>query len=91
MSNQRQHQRTPLKVQFKMWHDSFGEAQVMTRDVSESGVFLITDKVDVELPPVGTILKGQVQNMMQGAPIVTMEVVRIEPVGLGLRFVEKQT
>lgn len=87
MSNQRKHQRTPLKVQFKIWHDSFGEANVMTRDVSDGGVFLITDKMDADLPDTGTVLKGQVQNMMDDAPIVTMEIVRLEPSGVGLRFV----
>ena len=91
MSNQRKHQRTPLKVQFKMWHESFGEALVMTRDVSEGGLFLITDKLEAELPPVGTVVKGQVQNMLDDAPIVTMEIVRIELVGLGLKFVEEDS
>ena len=86
--NQRKHQRTPLKVQFKIWHDSFGEAMVLTRDVSEGGVFLITDSVDVDLPEIGTVLKGQVQNVMDDPPLVTMEIVRMEPVGIGLRFIE---
>ncbi|MDX1692938.1 MAG: PilZ domain-containing protein [Ketobacteraceae bacterium] len=88
MSNQRKHQRTPLKVKFRIWHDSFGEAVVMTRDVSEGGVFLITEKTDVEIPPTGTVMQGQVQDVMDDPPIVTMEVVRIEPMGIGLRFVE---
>lgn len=61
----------------------------MTRDVSDGGVYLITDKMDAELPPAGTILKGQVQNMMDDPPMVTMEIVRIEPMGVGLKFVSE--
>ena len=90
MSNQRKHQRTPLKVKFKIWHESFGEAIVMTRDVSEGGVFLITEKTDVEIPPEGTVMRGQVQDVMEDPPMVVMEVVRIEPMGVGLRFIDNQ-
>lgn len=88
MSNQRKHQRTPLKVKFKIWHDSFGEALVTTRDVSEGGVFLITEKTDVEIPATGTIIQGQVQDVMDDPPLVVMEVVRIEPMGVGLKFIQ---
>lgn len=88
MSNQRKHQRTALKVKFKIWHDSFGEALVMTRDVSDGGVFLITEKTEVDIPPAGTIIQGQVQDVMEDPPLVVMEVVRIEPMGVGLRFIE---
>ena len=87
-SNKRQHERTPLKVNFKIWHESFGEAMVTTRDVSEGGVFLITESTEVEIPASGTVMTGQVQGVMDDAPVVTMEVVRIEPMGIGLRFVE---
>ncbi|MCG8317775.1 MAG: PilZ domain-containing protein [Pseudomonadales bacterium] len=87
-SNQRKHERTPLRVQFKIWHESFGEAQVETRDVSEGGVYLITDSANLEMPDSGTVMKGQVQGVMDDAPVVTMEIVRIEPQGVGLKFVE---
>lgn len=91
MSNQRKHQRTSLKVKFKIWHESFGEAVVMTRDVSDGGVFLITEKADVEIPPAGTVLRGQVQDMMADPPLVVMEIVRMEPMGIGLRFIEDES
>ena len=89
-SNQRKHERTPLRVQFKIWHPSFGEAMVETRDVSEGGVFLITDSSTVEIPESGTVMKGQVQGVMDDAPVVTMEIVRIEPQGVGLKFIEQE-
>jgi len=87
MSNQRRHLRTALRCKFKIWHESIGEKVVQTRDVSDGGVFLIMDPVAEDIPPMGTILKGQVQGMMDDAPIVTLEVVRMAPEGIGLRFV----
>lgn len=90
MSNQRQYQRTPLKVKFKIWHDSFGEATVMTRDVSEGGVYLITEHADIDIPAEGTILRGQVQDVMEEPPTVMMEIVRVESMGMGLRFIEDE-
>lgn len=84
-SNQRKHLRTPLKVKFKIWHDSVGEMLVATRDVSDGGVFLVINQLEA-IPPVGTELFGQVQGLMADAPIVRMKVVRVEPMGVGLRF-----
>lgn len=82
--NQRAHERLPLRCKFKIWSDSIGEAIVTTRDVSDGGLFLITDNIPAL--PVGTILQGQVQGMMADAPVVTMEVVRVEDSGIGLKF-----
>lgn len=84
-SNQRRHLRTPLRCHFKIWHDSIGEAIVTTRDISDGGLFLVMD--EARIPPVGTVLRGQVQGLMQDAPVVIMEVVRVEPGGIGLRFI----
>ena len=83
--NQRQHQRTPLRCNIKIWHDSIGEAVVTTRDISDGGVFLIMDAV--QFPPIGSVLKGQVQGLMPDAPVVAMEIVRVEAGGIGLKFV----
>lgn len=87
MSNQRRYLRTALRCKFKIWHDSIGEVLVHTRDVSDGGVFLIMDPGEHEIPPIGTVLKGQVQGLMGDAPVVTMEVVRMSSEGIGLRFV----
>ena len=84
MTNQRRHPRIALSCKFKIWHDSIGEAVVTTRDISDGGLFLITGEVSI--PPIGTVLKGQVQGMMADAPVVVMEVVRAEPGGIGLKF-----
>ena len=86
MSNQRRYLRTPLRCKFKIWHDQMDAMMVHTRDISDGGVFLVMDTDNHDLPEIGTILQGQVQGMMEDAPIVTLEVVRMAPEGIGLRF-----
>lgn len=58
----------------------------MTRDVSDGGIFLLMDDSVIKDHPVGTVVKGQIQGMMEDAPVVTMEVVRIAEDGVGLRY-----
>lgn len=83
---QRRHIRTPLACRIKIVHETIGELMVKTRDISDGGVFVIIDPENI--PPVGTQVTGQVQGLMEDAPVVAMEVVRIEPAGVGLRFIE---
>jgi len=85
MQNKRQHVRTAVSIKVRIWHDSIGSVVLATRDVSDGGVFLVTE--GTEIPPVGTILEGQVQGPVDDLPIVRMEVVRVESRGIGLRFV----
>ena len=86
--DKRQYIRTPLQCKIKIIHDSFGEVIVKTLDISDGGVYvaLASDKI----PPVGTIVKGQVQGLMDDAPIVDMEVMRVDAGGIGLRFINLQ-
>ncbi len=88
MSEQRKHLRTPLRVDFKIWREGAEERLVKTRDISDGGVYLITEGFD-DVPPVGTLLKGQVQGLMEDAPVVTLKIVRLEPLGMGLQFIEE--
>lgn len=83
-SENRRHPRTELALEVKISHDSMESVVLVTRDISESGVFVVTD--GTELPPLGSVVEGQVQGDMDDPPIVQMEVVRIEPSGVGLRF-----
>jgi len=76
-----------MKVTVKVTHDSIGEVLVKTRDISESGIFLLTE--DVDMPPIGTIVEGQVQGMAEEGPVLKLEIVRAEPVGIGLRFINE--
>ncbi|MFT6266041.1 MAG: hypothetical protein ACJAWS_002195 [Oleiphilaceae bacterium] len=87
MSDTRNDLRTPMKCQVKVSHDSIGDILVNTRDISDGGVFLLTEAFN--MPPVGTIVQGQVQGMGMVAPILKMQIIRIEPSGIGLKFINE--
>lgn len=87
MRELRLHPRTPMRCTIRIEHPSVGQMLVQTRDISDGGVFIVTP--EQELPPVGSIVIGQVQGMGDAAPILKMEVVREEPIGLGLKFVNQ--
>ncbi len=78
----RAHPRTPYESLIKIFHETVGTVVVKTRDISDGGMFVITE--NIEMPPVGTIVAGQVQD---GRP-VKMRVVRIVDEGVGLKFVD---
>lgn len=86
MHEKRQHIRTAVSIKVRVWHDSVGSVVYTTRDVSDGGVFLITGGSPI--PTVGTVVQGQVQGPVEDLPVVSMEVVRVEPTGIGLRFVQ---
>ncbi len=83
--DKRRHIRTALACRIKIVHESLGEIVVKTRDISDGGVFVVLEPDQV--PAIGTHVTGQVQGLMDDAPILDMEVVRVEPSGVGLRFV----
>ncbi|MBD9656727.1 PilZ domain-containing protein [Pseudomonas sp. PDM12] len=84
-ANQRQHPRTPMKCRIKICHPSFGELVAQTRDLSDGGVYVKHEAL-VALEP-GTRVTGQVQDLPIEAPILEMEVMRVTPEGVGLRFI----
>jgi hypothetical protein len=85
-ADKRIHQRTLLTSQLRITHASFGSIVVKTKDISEGGVYILTEKVS--MPPEGTILEGQIHDGIEGRPIVRMEVVRLEANGIGLKFLD---
>ena len=74
-----------MKAKVKITHPSFGELTATTKDISDGGIFLVTE--GHEMPPVGTIIQGQVQGLTGDAPILKMEIMRAMPEGIGLRFI----
>lgn len=84
MSNQRHQVRTPMKCRIKIFHPSFGELVAQTRDLSDSGVYV--RHADMAALEVGAQVAGQVQDLPFPAPVLTMEVVRVDAEGAGLRF-----
>lgn len=85
MTNQRSNTRAPLKVRIRIDHPVHGELMVVTRDISDSGVFVVIDDAQ-SLLQIGEQVAGQVQGLSVEAPVVQMLVVRFEPGGVALRF-----
>ena len=83
--NKRGHIRHPLSASIKISHPTIGEKIVKTKNVSDSGLFLLVEPT--EMPPMGEIIQGQIQGI-EDAPVVQMVIVRTEKEGLGLRFIE---
>jgi len=84
--NKRKHPRFPMTVDVRITHPDFGEKIVKTRNVSDGGVFLIVEPT--VMPPIGEIVQGQVQGMIENPPLINMEIVRVETEGVGLRFLD---
>ena len=85
--DKRRHVRTSFACRIKIAHDSVGELLVKTRDISDGGVFVVLEPE--QIPPIGTRLTGQVQGLMDDAPVLQLEVVRVQPAGVGLRFLQE--
>ena len=85
-SEKRRHERVPLCARIRISHESFGTRIVKTRDISHGGVFLLID--DLEALTSGMIIEGQIQDEYMERPVVKMEVIRFEPTGVGLRFID---
>jgi hypothetical protein len=83
----RRYVRTNFSCRIKITHPSLGDILVKTRDISDGGVFVVLEPE--QIPAVGTRLTGQVQGLMEDAPILELEVVRVESGGVGLRFVQE--
>lgn len=83
--DKRKHIRTQLQCKIKISHATFGDVIVKTMDISDGGVYVALDPE--QIPPIGTVVKGQVQGLMDDAPILDMEVMRVDAKGIGLRFI----
>ena len=86
MANQRQFPRTPMKCRIKISHPSFGDLIAQTRDLSDGGVYV--RHPDLAALSVGSIVSGQVQDLPIEAPILQMEVMRVDAEGAGFRFID---
>ncbi len=84
LREQRRNRRVYLNCLVKISHPDIGTRLVQAKDFSDTGIFLMM-KED-QLPPLGTVVKGQVQGMSEEAPVIDMEVVRSDQGGVGLRF-----
>ncbi|MDH5570661.1 MAG: PilZ domain-containing protein [Gammaproteobacteria bacterium] len=76
-------------VQIELTLDDKSKLNVNTRNISDGGLFLILD--DIEIPEIGTQVSVQLKNNMgdgEEPPITRAEVVRHEPNGIGLKFLD---
>ncbi len=80
----------PINLQVEVTHESIGTVELRTLNISNGGIFVIVEgKLDI---PVGTCVKVKVKGTLgdgDAPPIVDMEVVRVEPLGIGLKFLLK--
>lgn len=86
MEEKRKHVRHPISVSVKISHPSIGEKIINTKNMSNGGLFIIVEPT--EMPPLGEIVEGQIQGMLEDPPVVKMKIVRVEKEGLGLQFID---
>ncbi|MFW5823831.1 MAG: PilZ domain-containing protein [Marinobacter sp.] len=84
-SDRREHIRTALNARVSVSHDTLGERQFATRDISDGGVFVVVEEADFE-PELGDVVTVQVQGLPVPAPELKMVVVRKSVDGFGLQF-----
>jgi hypothetical protein len=87
--NKRQHNRTPFNARVKIAHNRDGEFLYLTRDVSDSGIFVCVD-ADQSFPALGSCVKVQMQGLPIPAPVLDMVIVRKGKDGYGLNFLPEQ-
>jgi hypothetical protein len=82
--NQRKHPRTSMKCRILIRHSALGDVVAQTRDLSDGGVYVKHPQLATLRP--GDRVTGQVQDLPIEAPLLQMEVMRVDAEGAGLRF-----
>jgi c-di-GMP-binding flagellar brake protein YcgR len=88
-SENRRHLRIGLVVDIELTVQGQAPFHVRTKNISDGGLFLLLD--DVKLPPVGTEVKVRLKNQLgdgEEPPVNRARVVRHDPDGIGLEFIE---
>ena len=87
----RKHLRIGLIVDIELTLPGTEAVNVRTRNISDGGLYLILDDIDIDLPPVDTEVKVRLKNQLgdgEEPPVNRAKVVRHEPDGIGLVFLE---
>ncbi|HEY9051658.1 MAG TPA: PilZ domain-containing protein [Gammaproteobacteria bacterium] len=85
----RRHPRRPVTLNVELAYPDGEKYIVNTRDISESGMFLILDKL--HMPTIGEVVGVQLTGKSVGKerlPSADAVVVRHTPDGIGLAFIE---
>jgi len=88
-SELRRHLRIGLVVEIELTVPGKASANVLTKNISDGGLFLVVD--GTQLPPIGTEVKVRLKNQLgdgEEPPVNRALVVRHEPDGIGLEFIE---
>lgn len=85
-SESRQHIRTALTSSVKIIHPDTGTIEVKTKDISDGGIYILSTITN--LPPIGSQVKVQLIDTPFEAPVLDMLIVRVDPHGIGLKFIE---
>lgn len=86
----RKHLRIGCKVEIQLTLSDNRQFDVNTLNISDGGLFLILD--DIEMPEVGTVVSVKVKQALgdgEEAPTNQAIVVRHEPSGIGLKFIDQ--
>ncbi len=85
MQEKRKDIRTRVALKVKISHPEYGDLTATTSNISDGGAFIITPPgVDI---PVGTVLKIQLMDVAQPVPVLHMQVIRKEPLGIAVKFI----
>ena len=88
-SELRRHLRIGLAVDIDLTLPGQNPIQVRTRNISDGGLFLVVE--GLQLPAVGTEVTVRLKNQLgdgESPPVNRAMVVRHEPDGIGLEFIE---
>ncbi len=83
--NRREGTRTKLRSKLKLSHPTSGDVYCYTIDISDHGIGL--EIGEWKIPPIGSQVTVQIQNLPIDGPIIDMVVVRISKHSLGLKFI----
>ena len=87
-SNKRHSPRLPIQLEVEFNHDETGVLNLVTKDISDSGIFINIEPDNQ--PPINTTAKVKLKSDFEDgeeAPTLLMIVVRKEENGIGLKFI----
>ena len=82
--DQRKFPRTPLEVNVKVMHSSFGTLTCKVKDISDGGMFIVHE--GIEFPPIGAEMQVQALDVPIEAPVLTVRVAHKRSAGTGVEF-----
>lgn len=88
-SDLRRHLRIGLVVEIELTLPGMEPMHVSTKNISDGGLFLVVE--DIALPSLGTEVKVRLKNQLgdgEEPPVNRALVVRHDPDGIGLEFIE---